>query len=103
MKTEKLVASSRGEKTKLLQSSVALAALSVCIAAAAENSPPPTQDKAVSLEKCATGAFRKKNEGACNELESSAKPQATRRSWNPGSVPSTSPNYRNTAQPTLTR
>lgn len=103
MKSEKLVAPSGRENTKLLQATVALAALSVCIAAAAEKSPPPTQDTAVSLEKCATTAFRNKNEAACNALEGSAKPQATGRSWNPSSVPTTSPNYRNSAEATLNR
>ena len=57
-------------------------------------------DSNISLEMCATIAFRKNNEKVCDLLETSLKPQVSGRPASPrSSVPTTSPNYGARATP----
>lgn len=74
--------------------SVALVAIAVCVCASAQTSPTSTGSSKVTLEMCATTAFRNKNEKVCDALEASVMPKASSRDLSPSlSVPTTSPNY----------
>jgi len=78
---------------------VICAALAVCAAAAnAQERAAATNVEVgrVTLEMCATSAFRDKNERRCNEIELAASPKVSQYSNAPssGGVPTTSPNYR---------
>ena len=79
--------------TTVSKPSITLVALSVCLGAAGSAGAQSPTDTKVTLDMCATIAFRKNNEKVCNELEVSAKPQATTRGTNLSTVPTTSPNY----------
>ena len=80
---------------------VICAALAVCAAAAnAQERAAATNVEVgrVTLDMCATLAFRNKNERMCNQIELGASPKMSQYTNTPslGGVPTTSPNYRGT-------
>ena len=84
--------------TKVAAAVVLTELMCSAVHAVGNTTPLPTQSDRVSVEMCATSAFRKNHVNACEESEAAnlARPRASARASvvPAGSVPTTSPNYR---------